>query len=147
MEDGVATHGNEFLAARSIIHRVTDDTEREVVGAASSGTGVSRLHTPALFRYIRVAYLACALTEPAPPTEEVAVSNRQLHILLGIVVENAFVLMHLLHTVCLQRIARSTGRVNQVLVIGILEITGLGYGQLFGDDIHLTIYHNDIEDA
>ena len=155
MEDGVATHGHQYFYGVIWIRRcriryfdrVTDDTEREVIGAAFSGTCITRLFSPARFRYIRVTYLACALTEPAPPSEEVVVANRQLHILLGVVIEDTFVLMHLLHTVGSQRIARSTGRVNQMLVVGILEITGLGYGQLFCDDIHLVTNDDNIEDT
>ena len=34
-----------------------------------------------------------------------------------------------------------------MLVIGILEITGLGYGQLVSDDIHLVTNDDNIEDA
>ena len=151
MEDGIATHSNEFLTLAIIgfiyPHRVTDDTEREVVGAASSGTGVSRLHTPALIRYIRVAYSSVALAEPTPPAEEVAVANGQLYILVGVVVEGAYVLMYLLHTVGSERISRGTRRVNQVLVVGILEQTGLGYRQTLADEAHLVFNHYDIDDV
>ena len=156
MEHRIAPHRHEFLAQRQVFriypYRVSDDAERVVVGLSSLFTYVMRRGAPYRIRNIRITNLTYSLAEPTPPSEEVALANRQLHILLGIVVENALVLMYLLHTVRAKRITGSTGRVNKVLVVRILVQTRLQNRETDIDESHLhlciglIIHHHDGRD-
>ena len=128
MEDGISSHGHEFLAFGVILlihpNGVTDNTERDI-----PRTGIHRRLMPYLLRYIGVTYLSFSLAEPSPPSEEVGIANRQLHILLRIIVEDTFVLVNLLHSIFVQRIAGGAGVMDKHLVIGVLIQTGLRNGE------------------
>ena len=128
VEHRITTHRHEYFTFRGVsliyIYRVTDTTERIVILTA----GIGRHFTPQRIRDILIGYI-CAilirtLTIPTPPAEEMNFTNRQLHILIRIIIQNTFVFVYLLHTV-FDGVTGSTLAVNKVLVIRIGEITRL----------------------
>ena len=83
---------------------------------------------------------------PTPPSVKVTFTNRQFVILIRVVIEDALVLMHLLQTVCTNRIARRAGGMDQPLVSGVIKVAGLRYGHMVGQNAHIPLYDDDIDE-
>ena len=157
MEHGKATHRHELLDGVSFsairirnFYRVSNDTEGEII-ILTFHTYVSRRCNPYRIGDIRIAHiyaiLVFTLTVPTPPAVETTLTKRKFYVLVGyvigsrvVVIEDAFILMYLLQTgYRIYRISGRTRRMEERLVIRILEITGLRHGQTVIDVTRLAI--------
>ena len=143
MEDGITSLGHQFLAFGMVPiifpHRISDNPEGEVVFI-----GIERSVNPQRVGHVRIAYVIAVdiftLSIPSPPSVEATFADRQLDllvvlVLIGccigrvIIIEDTFVLVHLLHTFGVQWVAGSSFAMLKSLVGGVVKITNLRNGE------------------